>query len=92
MSAAPQAAPVVDLSRVLDAAARAADALTTCAPLVAGHFTCREADAVAELLRTLGQDEAAETWLDGHAAGDDEPDDAHRDRDTAPALPAWYKP
>lgn len=51
-----------------------------------GHFTCGEAEIVARWLRVeLGHD-AAETWLDGHAYGDDDPDDLHRNRSTAPTI------
>ena len=44
------------------------------------RLTCSEADAVAEHLRELGATELAETWLDEHALGDREVDEAHYDR------------
>ncbi|MFK0172639.1 hypothetical protein ACIQU5_27965 [Streptomyces sp. NPDC090306] len=37
---------------------------------VAKHFTCTEAEAVADLLRALGADTAATNWIDAHT--DDE--------------------
>lgn len=39
------------------------------------HFTCGEANVVADVLVETGQREAAVTWLAGHAIGDDEGDD-----------------
>jgi hypothetical protein len=40
------------------------------------HFTCREADALAHLLDTIGLGDQAAALRDGHA-GADEPGDAH---------------
>lgn len=42
---------------------------------IGGHFTCTEAERVADVLRLAGQDKAAETWLDGHSEHDDDADD-----------------
>ena len=53
---------------------------------VGPHMRCCEADAVTEVVRLSGHADAAETWIDGHARGDDDEDDGHRDRPTAPAL------
>lgn len=40
-------------------------------------FTCSEADDIATALLLLGQPAAARSWLEGHAEGDDGPDDQH---------------
>ncbi|MET9861987.1 hypothetical protein ABZY93_22240 [Streptomyces smyrnaeus] len=40
------------------------------------HFTCGEADALARALVVAGHRDAAITWLNGHAEGD-EIDDLH---------------
>lgn len=42
-----------------------------------GHFTCSEADKIATALLLLGHPAAARMWLEGHAEGDDDPDDQH---------------
>lgn len=42
---------------------------------VGHHFTCTEADTIARVLKLSGNVEAAETWLEGHAEGDDCGDD-----------------
>lgn len=47
------------------------------------HFTCREADGVAEALRLLDQPDAATAWIKGHADSD-EPDDAHHGQGGTP--------
>ncbi|MFG2923906.1 hypothetical protein ACGFYA_20675 [Streptomyces sp. NPDC048305] len=41
-----------------------------------GAFSCGEADKIARVLALAGHREAAETWLSGHARGD-EGDDYH---------------
>jgi hypothetical protein len=38
-------------------------------------FTCTEADTIARVLVLAGHSEAAESWLEGHATGDDGGDD-----------------
>lgn len=48
------------------------DAMT--ADHVGHHFTCTEANRIAELLRELDDHEAADTWLWGHSEGDDDGD------------------
>jgi len=40
------------------------------------RLTCSEAEAMAIILRVLGNPEAAARWLDGHAV-DDEADEMH---------------
>jgi hypothetical protein len=49
------------------------------ADMVGGHFTCSEANKIAGVLKLSGHTDAAVTWLQGHAMGDDDPDDDHRD-------------
>lgn len=46
---------------------------------VGGHFTCTEADRMAKALMEGGHKRAAMTFLEGHAAGDDDEDDIHPD-------------
>ena len=84
--------PVLDAMRqhpeaLADALAELADMMGDIwtAGDVGPHMRCCEADAVAEVLRLSGRADAAETWIDGHARGDDDEDDGHRDRPTAPA-------
>ncbi|MEU0674492.1 hypothetical protein ABZ330_16650 [Streptomyces sp. NPDC006172] len=48
-----------------------------------GHFTCTEADALARVLAASGHRNAAISWLEGHAYGDDDEDDVHPDIDIA---------
>lgn len=43
---------------------------------VGPRMTCTEVDALAGMLRAVGADAAAATWIEGHAAEDDE-GDAH---------------
>jgi hypothetical protein len=43
---------------------------------VAASLGCTEVDALAELLRALGAEQAADEWIDAHSE-DDEPNDAH---------------
>ncbi|MFF4054635.1 hypothetical protein ACFYZ0_02450 [Streptomyces sp. NPDC001708] len=45
---------------------------------VAGSFTCTEAERMAKALMEGGHKRAAMTFLEGHASGDDDPDDMHR--------------
>lgn len=44
----------------------------------AEHMTCTEAEAIAEVLRAGGHDDAAAHLIAGHAYGDDDTDDLHR--------------
>jgi hypothetical protein len=44
---------------------------------VGGHFTCTEAEELARTLAKNGHKRAAMTFLEGHAYGDDDPDDLH---------------
>jgi hypothetical protein len=44
---------------------------------VGGHFTCSEANRLAEALMVGGHKHAAMTFLEGHAQGDDDEDDIH---------------
>jgi hypothetical protein len=48
---------------------------------VGGHFTCTEAEDLARALAESGHKHAAMTFLEGHAYGDDDPDDLHADID-----------
>jgi hypothetical protein len=43
---------------------------------VAASLGCTEVEALADLLRTLGAEQAADEWTDAHAQ-DDEPNDRH---------------
>ncbi|MEU9671793.1 hypothetical protein AB0E25_41080 [Streptomyces bobili] len=43
---------------------------------VAARLGCIEADTLADLLRALGAQQAADEWIDAHAE-DDEPNDRH---------------
>jgi hypothetical protein len=43
----------------------------------AGHFTCTEAEALAELFTVIGLAEVAERFMEGHAYSDDDEDDMH---------------
>ncbi|WP_331733091.1 hypothetical protein OHU34_43600 (plasmid) [Streptomyces sp. NBC_00080] len=43
---------------------------------VAASLGCTEADALADLLRALGAEQAPDKWIDAHAE-DDEPNDRH---------------
>lgn len=42
-----------------------------------GSFTCSEAEAFAELARSIGRDEVASMIIESHAEGDDDPEDDH---------------
>ncbi|MFJ3775245.1 hypothetical protein ACIPX0_26480 [Streptomyces sp. NPDC090075] len=53
-----------------------------------GHFTCSEADALAKVLVVAGHRNAAISWLEGHAYGDDDEDDVHPDVDIAEYVDA----
>jgi len=44
---------------------------------VGGHFTCTEADDLAQALMVGGHKREAMTFLEGHAEGDDDEDDLH---------------
>lgn len=44
---------------------------------VGAHFTCTEAEALADVMRAAGHGDAADAWLAGHAYGDDDEDDMH---------------
>jgi hypothetical protein len=46
---------------------------------VGGSFTCSEAESMAQALMVGGHKHAAMTFLEGHADGDDDEDDIHRD-------------
>lgn len=41
---------------------------------VGRHFTCTEAEAMAEVLRTLDLNDIADAWMAAHAEGDDSDD------------------
>lgn len=43
---------------------------------VGPRMTCTEVEALAGMLRAVGADAAADTWIEGHAAEDEE-GDAH---------------
>lgn len=62
--------------RVVEAAIRVADLLVnSCGFGLAEHFTCSEADTVAELILAVGDTEGAAAFLADHAEGDDEGDE-----------------
>ncbi|MEU6572310.1 hypothetical protein [Streptomyces sp. NPDC046805] len=62
------------LSEALDALAGVfGDGMT--ADGTGSTFTCTEADTIARVLVLAGHSGAAETWLEGHASGDDGGDD-----------------
>jgi hypothetical protein len=46
---------------------------------VGGHFTCTEAENLVRALMVDGHKHAAMTFLEGHAYGDDDPEDLHAD-------------
>jgi hypothetical protein len=54
---------------------------------VAPRMTCTEVEAVISMLRAVGGQDAAATWLDAHAAGDEEGDSHYR-----PAAAAYVVP
>lgn len=43
---------------------------------VGPRFTCGEAESIADVMRAAGFTDAADVWIEGHAAGD-EPGDMH---------------
>lgn len=47
------------------------------ADMTGPHFSCTEANVLADVLIQAGYRDAAETWLLGHGAGDDSEDDDH---------------
>jgi len=47
---------------------------------LATRLSCRDVDALAEILRARGQVEAAAMWIEEHATGDDEGDAHHTER------------
>ncbi|MEU5446903.1 hypothetical protein [Streptomyces californicus] len=66
----PESAPaaIAELSSVFGDGMTASD--------TGSNFTCTEADIIARVLYLTGQEEAAVTWLLGHAEGEDW-DDTH---------------
>ncbi|HEY3530932.1 MAG TPA: hypothetical protein VGK78_17440 [Nocardioides sp.] len=62
-----------DLDRALDAVTRVFGRAST-AERVGPHFTCSEANRIAELLIASRHTDAAIVWLEAHAAGDGEED------------------
>ncbi|MFF9565706.1 hypothetical protein ACF1AJ_20325 [Leifsonia sp. NPDC014704] len=52
---------------------------------VATMLGCREAEALAGILRALGEPAAADMWLDAHAHGD-EPGDQHYQAAPEPCI------
>ncbi|WP_326827450.1 hypothetical protein [Streptomyces sp. NBC_01751] len=45
-----------------------------------GHFTCLEAEALAELLNAVGLSDLADKFMEGHAMADNEDDDMHHEQ------------
>jgi FMN-dependent NADH-azoreductase len=45
---------------------------------VGPHFSCKEVDALAGMLRAIGAGDAAAVWIEGHSWGDDDVDNLHR--------------
>lgn len=67
-----------DLARIEQAARSAGTALhAALVEDVAARLTCSEAEAVAELYRSLGYSDIAADVLDAHASRDAEPADLH---------------
>lgn len=66
---------------LIDALARLADTLGDglTASDAGGHFTCGEAQDIADVLAAAGHTDAADAWLKGHAQGDNDPEDMHHD-------------
>ena len=54
---------------------------------VAGALTCREADALANLLAAHGQSDAAASWIEQHGQSDDEGDTHHQGATTDYIVP-----
>jgi hypothetical protein len=77
------AAPYDDAATLDQAVARMADTLGDgmTASDAGSHFTCGEAEDIADVLRAAGHDAAADEWLAGHGTGDDE-GDSHYQGDT----------
>ena len=46
---------------------------------VGPKFTCGEIAPLIDLLRALGRDDVAESWIEGHGAADDDEYDDHHD-------------
>lgn len=63
-------------------AAQLGDQMT--ASNVGGHFTCMEAEVVADVMKAADCETEARTWLRGHAEGDDDPEDMHHGWDEVP--------
>ncbi|GAB4584431.1 hypothetical protein [Nocardia sp. IFM 10818] len=65
-------------TQIIDAAKEFAEVFDNweAAAHVGSSFQCSEVEALAELLRACGRDDAAESWIDWHAE-DDECGDAH---------------
>ncbi|MCZ4607354.1 hypothetical protein O3S80_27040 [Streptomyces sp. Lzd4kr] len=54
---------------------------------IAPLLNCAEVDTLAGLLRTLGAEQAADEWIDAHAAADCDPQDSHhRDPDDPASM------
>jgi hypothetical protein len=72
----------LDPQAVTIAADALADVLTDnfLASHIGPQLRCQEAEAMADLLRSLGRDREADKFLYAHSDGDDEPDDLHHDR------------
>lgn len=71
-------APVVGIVAAVDALASIASGMYDAEAL--GGLTCAEVEAIAEVLRAGGHDEAAATIVDAHAHGDDDEGDEHHGR------------
>lgn len=60
------------------------DMLGECATDVGSHFTCTEAEMIADLFRAMGDDDGAAHWIDAHAEDDEEGDDHYKGDDLDP--------
>jgi hypothetical protein len=72
--------PTIDASSTAAAAARFVDVFAAAdfAGDVGPRMSCTEVDALAGMLRALGADTAANTWVTAHAAEDQEGDAHHQ--------------
>lgn len=93
MDAKPEPEPDDELMILRAAVARMAEVLgdAMTAGDTGGHFSCGEAEALADVLRAAGHTDAADEWIEGHAGADDEGDDHYREDPAVVALRAAGK-
>ncbi|MFF4557139.1 hypothetical protein [Streptomyces sp. NPDC001422] len=56
----------------------------------AGHLTCQEVDALADLFREVGLGGLADSVIEGHAYADSDPEDWHHE-DYQSLMGEWEK-